>query len=162
MAAPLRILHVDFGRWQATSPSNHGRSPQKLRSSEEISQRSGNAGFKFVGPVIVYALMRPRRSVLDHSSRTGFRRKARVPHDPEDESRRVSWGLSTATSRARDNHKPGFNEPSWPTPGQIIWGNRNGKRRKSRVSVAPFRDLSEFLMDPSLFTGLCSDQELLL
>jgi DNA-3-methyladenine glycosylase I len=50
--------------------------PAKTPLSEEISTTLKKRGFKFVGPVIVYAFMQAAGMVNDHSP-TCFRRNAR-------------------------------------------------------------------------------------
>jgi DNA-3-methyladenine glycosylase I len=55
---------------------NHGPVPVKTPLSEEISAALKKRGFKFVGPVIVYAWMQACGIVNDHSEDC-FRRKAR-------------------------------------------------------------------------------------
>ena len=54
---------------------NHGPIPAKTPLSEEISAALKKRGFKFVGPVIVYAWMQAVGIVNDHSPDC-FRRKA--------------------------------------------------------------------------------------
>ncbi len=54
---------------------NSGASPVKTPLSEEISKALKKRGFKFVGPVIVYAWMQAVGIVNDHAA-TCFRRKA--------------------------------------------------------------------------------------
>ncbi|WP_158942043.1 DNA-3-methyladenine glycosylase I [Granulicella sp. S190] len=54
---------------------NHGPVPAKTPLSEEISADLKRRGFKFVGPVIVYAWMQAVGMVNDHSPDC-FRRKA--------------------------------------------------------------------------------------
>ena len=54
---------------------NHGPVPAKTPLSEEISAVLKKRGFKFVGPVIVYAWMQATGIVNDHSTDC-FRRKA--------------------------------------------------------------------------------------
>jgi DNA-3-methyladenine glycosylase I len=54
---------------------NHGPLPAKSPLSEEISAALRKRGFKFVGPVIVYAWMQAIGIVNDHSPEC-FRRKA--------------------------------------------------------------------------------------
>jgi len=54
---------------------NHGPLPAKTPLSEEISAALKKRGFKFVGPVIVYAWMQATGIVNDHSADC-FRRKA--------------------------------------------------------------------------------------
>ncbi|MGB8888757.1 MAG: DNA-3-methyladenine glycosylase I [Candidatus Korobacteraceae bacterium] len=54
---------------------NHGPRPVKTPLSEEISKILKKRGFKFVGPVIVYAWMQAVGIVNDHAA-TCFRRKA--------------------------------------------------------------------------------------
>jgi DNA-3-methyladenine glycosylase I len=53
---------------------NSGRVPSKTPLSEEISKALKRRGFKFVGPVIVYAWMQAAGIVNDHSADC-FRRK---------------------------------------------------------------------------------------
>ena len=53
---------------------NHGPIPAKTPLSEEISEALKKRGFKFVGPVIVYAWMQACGIVNDHSPNC-FRRK---------------------------------------------------------------------------------------
>jgi DNA-3-methyladenine glycosylase I len=54
---------------------NSGEVPAKTPLSEELSKVLKKRGFKFVGPVIVYAWMQAVGMVNDHSARC-FRRKA--------------------------------------------------------------------------------------
>ena len=54
---------------------NHGPMPAKSPLSEEISAALRKRGFKFVGPVIVYAWMQACGMVNDHAADC-FRRKA--------------------------------------------------------------------------------------
>ena len=54
---------------------NSGAVPTKTTLSEEISKALRKRGFKFVGPVIVYAWMQAVGIVNDHSAEC-FRRKA--------------------------------------------------------------------------------------
>ena len=54
---------------------NTGPVPAKTPLSEEISKALKKRGFKFVGPVIVYAWMQAAGMVNDHSAEC-FRRKA--------------------------------------------------------------------------------------
>lgn len=54
---------------------NSGPVPAKTPLSEEISKALGKRGFKFVGPVIVYAWMQAVGIVNDHAAGC-FRRKA--------------------------------------------------------------------------------------
>jgi DNA-3-methyladenine glycosylase I len=54
---------------------NSGAVPAKTPLSEEISKVLKKRGFKFVGPVIVYAWMQATGIVNDHSADC-FRRKA--------------------------------------------------------------------------------------
>jgi DNA-3-methyladenine glycosylase I len=70
----------DFSTWvwnmAGGSPIvNHGAVPAKTPLSEEISAALKKRGFKFVGPVIVYAWMQATGIVNDHSSKC-FRRNA--------------------------------------------------------------------------------------
>lgn len=70
----------DFSTWiwnmAANKPiQNHGPLPAKTPLSEEISAALKKRGFKFVGPVIVYAWMQACGIVNDHSPDC-FRRKA--------------------------------------------------------------------------------------
>jgi DNA-3-methyladenine glycosylase I len=55
-----------------------GRIPAKTPLSEKMSQTLKKKGFKFVGPVIVYAWMQAVGIVNDHSADC-FRRKAVQP-----------------------------------------------------------------------------------
>jgi DNA-3-methyladenine glycosylase I len=59
---------------------NNGPAPAKTPLSEEISKALKKRGFKFVGPVIVYAWMQASGIVNDHSAdcfrRTAMRHKA--------------------------------------------------------------------------------------
>jgi DNA-3-methyladenine glycosylase I len=69
----------DFATWiwkmAGSKPiQNHGPIPAKTPLSEEISAALKKRGFKFVGPVIVYAWMQACGMVNDHS-RNCFRRK---------------------------------------------------------------------------------------
>jgi len=54
---------------------NSGSLPAKSALSEEISKELKRRGFKFVGPVIVYAWMQAVGMVNDHAQ-SCFRRKA--------------------------------------------------------------------------------------
>jgi DNA-3-methyladenine glycosylase I len=54
---------------------NHGPIPAKTALSEELSKTLKKRGFKFVGPVIVYAWMQAVGVTNDHAT-TCFRRKA--------------------------------------------------------------------------------------
>jgi DNA-3-methyladenine glycosylase I len=70
----------DFSTWiwnmVGNKPiQNHGTVPAKTPLSEEISAALKRRGFKFVGPVIVYAWMQACGIVNDHSADC-FRRKA--------------------------------------------------------------------------------------
>jgi DNA-3-methyladenine glycosylase I len=70
----------DFSTWIWTMAGNEpiqnlGTIPAKTPLSEEISAALKKRGFKFVGPVIVYAWMQACGIVNDHSSDC-FRRKA--------------------------------------------------------------------------------------
>jgi DNA-3-methyladenine glycosylase I len=70
----------DFSTWiwkmAGNKPiKNHGPVPAKTPISEEISAALKQRGFKFVGPVIVYAWMQACGIVNDHSPAC-FRRKA--------------------------------------------------------------------------------------
>jgi DNA-3-methyladenine glycosylase I len=70
----------DFSTWiwnmAGNEPiENHGPIPAKTPLSEEISTALRKRGFKFVGPVIVYAWMQACGVVNDHSPNC-FRRKA--------------------------------------------------------------------------------------
>jgi DNA-3-methyladenine glycosylase I len=70
----------DFSTWIWTMAGNkpiqnRGPIPAKTPLSEEISAALKKRGFKFVGPVIVYAWMQACGIVNDHSP-TCFRRKA--------------------------------------------------------------------------------------
>jgi DNA-3-methyladenine glycosylase I len=70
----------DFGAWiwklAGGKPiQNRGPVPPKTPLSEEISAALRKRGFKFVGPVIVYAWMQAIGIVNDHSADC-FRRKA--------------------------------------------------------------------------------------
>ncbi len=69
----------DFSTWiwkmAGNKPiQNHGPIPAKTPLSEEISAALKKRGFKFVGPVIVYAWMQACGIVNDHSPNC-FRRK---------------------------------------------------------------------------------------
>ena len=57
---------------------NRGAVPTKTPLSEELSKALKKRGFKFVGPVIVYAWMQAVGIVNDHSADC-FRRKAQKP-----------------------------------------------------------------------------------
>src|SRR5579871_6172771 len=57
---------------------NRGPVPAKTPLSEEISKALKKRGFKFVGPVIVYAWMQAVGIVNDHAANC-FRRKAVIP-----------------------------------------------------------------------------------
>jgi DNA-3-methyladenine glycosylase I len=70
----------DFSKWVWEMAGgkpilNHGPLPAKSPLSEEISAALRKRGFKFVGPVIVYAWMQAIGIVNDHSPGC-FRRKA--------------------------------------------------------------------------------------
>lgn len=70
----------DFSAWiwkmaGGKSIQNHGPVPAKTPLSEEISAALKKRGFKFVGPVIVYAWMQAIGIVNDHSPDC-FRRSA--------------------------------------------------------------------------------------
>ena len=74
----------DFSKWiwamAGNKPiQNHGPIPAKTPLSEEISAALRKRGFKFVGPVIVYAWMQACGLVNDHSPNC-FRRK--IPGAP--------------------------------------------------------------------------------
>lgn len=74
----------DFSTWvwamAGDKPiQNHGPIPAKTPLSEEISAALRKRGFKFVGPVIVYAWMQACGIVNDHSPNC-FRRK--IPSAP--------------------------------------------------------------------------------
>jgi DNA-3-methyladenine glycosylase I len=76
----------DFSTWiwkmAGNKPiQNHGPIPAKTPLSEEISAALKKRGFKFVGPVIVYAWMQARGIVNDHSPDC-FRRKIKSPGAP--------------------------------------------------------------------------------
>jgi DNA-3-methyladenine glycosylase I len=69
----------DFSKWiwgmAGNKPiQNHGPVPAKTPLSEEISAALKKRGFKFVGPVIVYAWMQACGIVNDHNPNC-FRRK---------------------------------------------------------------------------------------
>jgi len=75
----MRKNGEDFGTWVWTmaggSPIlNHGPVTAQTPLSEEISKALKKRGFKFVGPVIVYAFMQATGIVNDHSPEC-FRRK---------------------------------------------------------------------------------------
>ena len=57
---------------------NHGPVPAKTELSEEISKALKKRGFKFVGPVIVYAWMQATGIVNDHDKKC-FRRNVAAP-----------------------------------------------------------------------------------
>ena len=65
-------MGVGVGRRQAVA--KHGPLPVKSETSERISKELKKRGFKFVGPVIVYAWMQAVGMVNDHAE-TCFRRK---------------------------------------------------------------------------------------
>jgi len=70
----------DFSKWVwgfvGSKPiQNSGPLPAKSALSEKISKELKQRGFKFVGPVIVYAWMQAIGMVNDHAE-TCFRRKA--------------------------------------------------------------------------------------
>jgi DNA-3-methyladenine glycosylase I len=70
----------DFGEWvwglAGGKPiQNSGPMPAKTELSEAVSKELKKRGFKFVGPVIVYAWMQAVGMVNDHSAEC-FRRKA--------------------------------------------------------------------------------------
>ena len=70
----------DFSQWvwgfvKNKPIQNTGPVPAKTELSETISKALRKQGFKFVGPVIVYAWMQACGLVNDHSE-TCFRRKA--------------------------------------------------------------------------------------
>jgi DNA-3-methyladenine glycosylase I len=82
----LAMAHAgeDFSTWiwkmaGNKQIQNHGPIPAKTPLSEEISAALKKRGFKFVGPVIVYAWMQACGIVNDHSSDC-FRRNSRVAH----------------------------------------------------------------------------------
>ena len=58
---------------------NRGEVPVKSPLSEQISKTLKKRGYKFVGPVIVYAWMQATGIVNDHA-RTCFRRSLVAPH----------------------------------------------------------------------------------
>jgi DNA-3-methyladenine glycosylase I len=63
----------DFSAWiwkmAGNKPiQNHGPAPAKTPLSEEISAALKKRGYKFVGPIIVYAWMQAIGVVNDHSS----------------------------------------------------------------------------------------------
>jgi DNA-3-methyladenine glycosylase I len=58
---------------------NHGPVPAQTPLSVEISKELKKKGFKFVGPVIVYAWMQAAGIVNDHAENC-FRRKAKPAH----------------------------------------------------------------------------------
>ena len=63
------------GTWPAASRfRTPARSPASTPLSEEVSKELKKRGFKFVGPVIVYAWMQAVGIVNDHSPEC-FRRK---------------------------------------------------------------------------------------
>ena len=68
-----------FGSWLGESQFKNktGHVPAKTALSEEISAELKKRGFKFVGPVIVYAWMQASGMVNDHDLRC-FRRKAKI------------------------------------------------------------------------------------
>jgi DNA-3-methyladenine glycosylase I len=75
----MRKNGEDFAPWvwslAGGSPIvNHGAVPAQTPLSEEISKALKKRGFKFVGPVIVYAFMQATGIVNDHSPEC-FRRK---------------------------------------------------------------------------------------
>ncbi len=85
----LSAVRAPISRWQKTGEDfsdfvwnfvggkpiqNSGNVPTKTPLSEEISKALKKRGFKFVGPVIVYAWMQAVGVVNDHSSAC-FRRK---------------------------------------------------------------------------------------
>lgn len=57
---------------------NHGAVPAKTPLSEDISKALKKRGFKFVGPVIVYAWMQAVGMVDDHSAACFRRKKPRA------------------------------------------------------------------------------------
>jgi len=70
----------DFSKWvwgfvDGKPIQNNGPLPAKSVLSEKISKELKHRGFKFVGPVIVYAWMQAIGMVNDHAE-TCFRRKA--------------------------------------------------------------------------------------
>jgi DNA-3-methyladenine glycosylase I len=76
----------DFSTWiwemAGNKPiQNHGPVPTKTPLSEEISAALKKRGFKFVGPVIVYAWMQACGIVNDHNPNC-FRRKIKSPGVP--------------------------------------------------------------------------------
>jgi DNA-3-methyladenine glycosylase I len=75
----MRKNGEDFATWVWSMAGgkpivNHGPVPAKTPLSEEISKALKKRGFKFVGPVIVYAWMQATGIVNDHSADC-FRRK---------------------------------------------------------------------------------------
>lgn len=61
---------------------NSGRVPASTPLSEEISKALKKRGFKFVGPVIVYAWMQAAGIVNDHSPNCFRRNRLRPPTSP--------------------------------------------------------------------------------
>jgi DNA-3-methyladenine glycosylase I len=80
----MRRNGEDFSKvvWQLAGgkpiKNKTGRMPAKTALSEEISVALKRRGFKFVGPVIVYAWMQASGMVNDHDLRC-FRRKVEGP-----------------------------------------------------------------------------------
>jgi DNA-3-methyladenine glycosylase I len=78
----------EFGEWAwalagGKPVQNRGPLPTKTALSEEISRQLKRRGFKFVGPVIVYAWMQAVGMVNDHAEDC-FRRKAVTARTPTD------------------------------------------------------------------------------
>ena len=76
----MREQGTDFGRWawdfvDGRPIQNTGPVPAKTPLAETISKELKRRGFKFVGPVIVYAWMQAAGLVNDHAE-TCFRRGA--------------------------------------------------------------------------------------
>ncbi len=59
--------------------NKNGKVPAKTELSEKISKELRKRGFKFVGPVIVYAWMQATGLVDDHSAECFRRKKRRSP-----------------------------------------------------------------------------------
>jgi DNA-3-methyladenine glycosylase I len=79
----MQAAGEDFSKWVWSMAGgkpmqNTGPVPAQSLISEEISKALKKKGFKFVGPVIVYAWMQAVGMVNDHAPNC-FRRKALIP-----------------------------------------------------------------------------------
>src|SRR6202000_3482385 len=79
----------DFSTWiwnmAGNKPiQNQGRVPANTALSEEIAAALRKRGFKFVGPVIVYAWMQPCGIVNDHTPNCFRRKTPSAPWPPKD------------------------------------------------------------------------------